>query len=81
MIVGHLYTVKSYFIIQYQYKNQLLLVIGIWNIILYWGPQSQKPMLFLAELHVRRKTFMGTSILVSVHNILTVPLRNGIENS
>ena len=23
MIVGHVYTVKSYFIIQYQYENQL----------------------------------------------------------
>ena len=50
-----------------------LLVIGIWNIILYWGPQSQQPLLFLGELHMQRKTFMGTLILVLVHNILTVP--------
>ena len=28
MILGHVYTVKSYFIIQYQYENQLFYVLG-----------------------------------------------------
>ena len=45
-----------------------LLVIGIWNII-YWGPQSQQPMLFLLYHY-----FMGSLILVSVHNFLAVTL-------
>ena len=61
MIVGHVYTVKSYSIIQYQYENQLFQFN--WDLKYYYF--SQQPMLLLLS-------FMGTLMLVSVHNILTV---------
>ena len=61
MIVGHVYTVKSYSIIQYQYENQLFQFN--WDLKYYYF--SQQPILLLLS-------FMGTLMLVSVHNILTV---------
>ena len=64
MIAGHVYTVKPYFIIQYQYENQSTLY---WDLKYYLSrsPKSAARVIFAIS-------FMGTLILVSVHNILTV---------
>ena len=70
MIVGHVYTEKSYFIITVPVWKSTLLVIGVWNII-FWGPQS------LAVAHVIFADIIygyfnfGFGLYL---NILTVPL-------
>ena len=68
MIVGHVYTVKSYFIIQYQYENQLFQLLGS-EILFFEVPKVSSLCLKIFAI-----SFMGTLILVLVHIILIVAL-------
>ena len=66
MIVGHVYTVKSYFIIQYQYENQLFQLLG--SEILFNEVPKVSSLCYFALCGYFKLIF------VSFHNILTVPL-------
>ena len=65
MIVGHVYTVKSYLIIQYQYENQLFYLLGT-EILFIEVPKVSSLCYFCYIIY--------GYLLVSVHIILILAL-------